>query len=195
MTRDDFRRRADLVRQIPLEVVLTSWDAVRDRCDKSRWQTPRGPLSVTGTKFFSWHHSQGGGGAIDLVMHLGGWDASQAIGWLERHLGHQLAGANPAVGTKTDAPPAACPDSPSASAERAGRTPRFVGRLAKQREHWEAAWQVTGRTACRTRPPTRRSRLSPGTPACSPPGVATRLLHTPACSAPVLTGRRPQGSM
>jgi hypothetical protein len=113
MTRDDFRRRADLVRQIPLEVVLTSWDAVRDRGDKSRWQTPRGPLSVTGTKFFSWHHSQGGGGAIDLVMHLGGWDASQAIGWLERHLGHQVAGSNPNVGTKTDADPAACSDSPS----------------------------------------------------------------------------------
>lgn len=29
MTRDDFRRRADLVREIPLEVVLTSWGAVR----------------------------------------------------------------------------------------------------------------------------------------------------------------------
>jgi len=55
MTRDDFRRRADLVREIPLEVVLTSWGAARDRHDKSQWRTPRGPLSVAGAKFFNWH--------------------------------------------------------------------------------------------------------------------------------------------
>ena len=82
MTRDDFRRRADLVRGIPLEVVMRSWGAVRDRRDKARWHTPRGPLSVTGTKFFNWHDRDGGGGAIDLVMHLGGCDARQAIEWL-----------------------------------------------------------------------------------------------------------------
>ena len=94
MTRDDFRRRADLVREIPLEVVLRSWSAVRDPRDKSRWQTGRGPLSVTGTKFFDWHASHGGGGAIDLVMHLAGWDARQAIDWLWRHCGSQVAGSN-----------------------------------------------------------------------------------------------------
>jgi hypothetical protein len=91
MSRDDFRRQADLVREIPLEVVLTSWGAVRDRQDTSRWRTPRGPLSVTGTKFYNWHTGQGGGGAIDLVMHLGGWDARQAIGWLGRELGGHAA--------------------------------------------------------------------------------------------------------
>ena len=116
MTRDDFRRRADLVREIPLEVVLTSWGAVPDRCDRSRWRTLRGPLSVTGTKFFNWHSCQGGGGAIDLVMHLGGWDARQAIGWLERHPGHHLGGANPTGGASTGAEPAARLDLPSGSA-------------------------------------------------------------------------------
>ena len=105
MTPDDFRRQADLVRAIPLEVVLTSWGAVRDRRDKSQWRTQRGPLSVTGTKFFNWHACHGGGGAIDLVMHLGGWDARQAIDWLWRHLGCHLAGANP-TGTRADADPA-----------------------------------------------------------------------------------------
>lgn len=87
MSRGDFQRRADSVRAIPLEVVLTSWDAVRDLQDRSRWHTPRGPLSVTGGKFYNWHTCQGGGGAIDLVMQLGGWDAGQAISWLERQLG------------------------------------------------------------------------------------------------------------
>jgi len=116
VTRDDFRRLADAVRAIPLEVVLTSWGAVRDRQDKSRWQSPRGPLSVTGTKFFSWHDSQGGGGAIDLVMYLGDWEAGQAIDWLARHLGHPHAAANPTLATRTDAEPASRPDGPSRSA-------------------------------------------------------------------------------
>ena len=91
MSHDDFQRRADCVRAIPLEVVLTSWNAVRDRSDKSRWHTPRGPLSVTGTKFYNWHTCQGGGGAIDLVMHLSGWDARQAIRWLGGQLGGHAA--------------------------------------------------------------------------------------------------------
>jgi hypothetical protein len=108
VNRDDFRRQADLVRAIPLEVVLTSWGAVRDRQDKSRWCTPRGPLSITGSKFFNWHDDHGGGGAIDLVMHLGGWDAGQAVGWLWRHLGpaarHAASTANTSVDGNATSP-------------------------------------------------------------------------------------------
>jgi hypothetical protein len=100
VTTGDFRRRADLVREIPLEVVLRSWDAARDQSDKSRWHTPRGPLSVTGAKFFNWHTSRGGGGAIDLVMHLGGWDARQAIDWLWRNYG-QVAGNHRATSSSS----------------------------------------------------------------------------------------------
>ena len=122
MTRDDFQRQADLVRAIPLEVVLTSWGAVRDRRDKSRWRTPRGPLSVTGAKFFSWRDCHGGGGAIDLVMHLGGWDARQAIGWLWRHLGCHIAGANPTARTRADADPTFSTGSTFSSASSSGRS-------------------------------------------------------------------------
>lgn len=108
MTRDDFRRRADLVREIPLEAVLRSWDAVRDERDKSRWQTQRGPLSVTRGKFFNWHASQGGGGAIDLVMHLSSCSVRQAIEWLWHHYGGgQVTGRNPA--TASDATSALSP--------------------------------------------------------------------------------------
>jgi hypothetical protein len=99
-----------------LEVVLTSWDAVRDRQDKSRWHTLRGPLSVTGTKFFNWHACHGGGGAIDLVMHLGGWDASQAIQWLWRHLGYHVAGASPVAHNGAGAVPASSTRAASQSA-------------------------------------------------------------------------------
>lgn len=82
----DFRRRADAVRSIPPEKVLVAWGAQRDHRDRSQWRTSRGPLSVTGAKFFNWHLDQGGGGAIDLVMHLGQMDVEAAVCWLEQHL-------------------------------------------------------------------------------------------------------------
>jgi hypothetical protein len=53
-------------------------------------------LTVTGVKFFNWHRQQGGGGAIDLVMHLGGWEVGAAVKWLEQHLGSGPAAASPA---------------------------------------------------------------------------------------------------
>jgi hypothetical protein len=65
--------------------VLTCWGASRDRRDKRQWPTTAGPLSVTGSKFINWHHEVGGGGAIDLVMHLGAMDFLQAVVWLETH--------------------------------------------------------------------------------------------------------------
>ena len=94
MTLPDFRRQADAVRSIPLEAVLTHWGAQRDRRDRNQWRTERGPLSVTGAKFFNWHLEEGGGGAIDLVMHLGAMEAAAAIVWLEQHLGRTPAAAS-----------------------------------------------------------------------------------------------------
>jgi hypothetical protein len=93
VTLRDFRRQADAVRSIPLPTVLTYWGAERDRRDRSQWRTGRGPLSVTGAQFFNWHRKEGGGGAIDLVMHLGGWDARTAVQWLGQHLGSAHAAA------------------------------------------------------------------------------------------------------
>ena len=87
MTSRDFRQQADAVRSIPLETVLIRWGAQRDRHDRSRWRTERGPLSITGAKFFNWRLDEGGGGAIDLVMHLGNMDSGAAVQWLERNLG------------------------------------------------------------------------------------------------------------
>jgi hypothetical protein len=132
VTRDDFRRRADLVREIPLEVVLTSWGAVRDRRDKYQWRTPRGPLSVTGIKFFNWHDGHGGGGAIDLVMHLGGWGARQAIEWLWHHCGSsQVASQNPATASdSTSSPQLRLPASSSTNLERVRRYLRQRRRLS-----------------------------------------------------------------
>ena len=87
MNCDDFRRRAAIVRELALETVLIFCGAVRDRHDKSKWHTEQGTVSVTGAKFMNWERSQGGGGAIDLVMHLINVDSGTAVAWLEHHLG------------------------------------------------------------------------------------------------------------
>lgn len=82
----DFRRRAAAVREVPLETVLLLRGAARDRHDRRKWHTEQGPLSVTGPKFINWHRGRGGGGAIDLVMHLAEVDCRSAVEWLEEHV-------------------------------------------------------------------------------------------------------------
>jgi hypothetical protein len=68
-----------------LAAVLRLSGAQPDRWDPHKWHTPQGVLSVTGAKFINWNLGQGGGGAIDLVMHLHGLGFGQALQWLERH--------------------------------------------------------------------------------------------------------------
>jgi hypothetical protein len=118
VTRDNFRQRADAVRSIPLEIVLPHWGGQRDSHDQHRWHTELGPLSITGAKFFNWHLREGGGGAIDLVMHLGDMDASAAIEWLHQHLGAATAISSP-IATRPPAstPSSSCRDHLNASAD------------------------------------------------------------------------------
>lgn len=85
MNFDDFRRRADRVRPVPLESVLELRHAVRDPRDHRKWHTEQGVVSITRQKFTNWHRNIGGGGAIDLVMHLADVDVGTAVAWLERH--------------------------------------------------------------------------------------------------------------
>ena len=75
------------LRSVPLTDVLRRLGAVRDRRDKARWKTDRGTLSVTGMRFFNWHTHAGGGGAIDLAMHLRGVGFKDAVAWLRDAFG------------------------------------------------------------------------------------------------------------
>jgi len=78
------RDRFGPLRQIPLTAVLRACGARPDRYDKAKWHTAEGTLSLTGTKFMNWHRRQGGGGAIDLAMHLNHLAFPAAVRWLER---------------------------------------------------------------------------------------------------------------
>lgn len=90
MRLDEIRDRLHQLRAVPLESVLAATGAQRDLHDKAKWHTPKGAISITGVKFMNWNQGRGGGGAIDLAMHLNGLDFKAAVDWLGRHfpLGH-----------------------------------------------------------------------------------------------------------
>lgn len=87
----DKSRLAEL-REIPLDAVLERFGAQRDPQDPTRnWKTPAGRMTVTGSQFYNHDATQGGGGAIDLVMHLGGFRFKEAIAWLGGNIGREAA--------------------------------------------------------------------------------------------------------
>lgn len=89
--REQIRQRANRLRRLPLPSVLRLWGARPDRHDKKKWHTSRGILSVNGAKFINWNCSAGGGGAIDLVIHLeGNCSFKQALDWLQKHFPDDL---------------------------------------------------------------------------------------------------------
>jgi len=83
----NWRARADRLRALPLSAVLVALEAVRDPHDLAKWRTARGVLSVSGPKFMNWSQGIGGGGAIDLVMHVQQSGFGQALEWLEQRFG------------------------------------------------------------------------------------------------------------
>ena len=91
MTFLEIRDQANRVREIPLEAVLRLSGAKRDPYDKAKWHTAQGILSVTGSKFMNWTRGGGGGGAIDLAIHLNHLDFMAAVAWL----GHHFPSAGP----------------------------------------------------------------------------------------------------
>jgi hypothetical protein len=101
MTFQQRRQLAQHLRAIPLERVLAECGAQRDRDDRRKWHTPAGVLSVTGAKFINWNLGAGGGGAIDLVIHLLHLDFKGAVDWLADH----CSGAMPPPSSMIATPP------------------------------------------------------------------------------------------
>jgi hypothetical protein len=82
MTFQEIRDRTNCVRCIPLQAVLLETGAKQDRYDNAKWHTVQGAISCTGMKFMNWHQNTGGGGAIDLAMHLNNLGFKAAVEWL-----------------------------------------------------------------------------------------------------------------
>jgi len=89
------QERVDRLRAVPLPSVLRLCGALPDPSDPHKWHTDQGTLSITGTKFMNWTQGVGGGGSIDLILHLRGGGFQAAIQWLERHFSGSLSAPDP----------------------------------------------------------------------------------------------------
>ena len=78
---------ANKVRDIPLEQVVYELGLDPDPKDKHKWKHENHIINITGSKFYDLQHITGGGGAIDLVMHVNQCDFKQAVAWLNDRLG------------------------------------------------------------------------------------------------------------
>ena len=130
MSFEPHRRRVDDLRRLPLPQVLRATGAEADRHDPAKWHTAHGVFSVNGTKFFNWNQGRGGGGAIDLAMHLNACDFTAAVQWLLSACGHAQAGT-PRCGA-APAPPQDAPSSqplltlPTPAAAHLDRVQRYL---------------------------------------------------------------------
>ncbi len=95
---------AQQVRDLPLETVAERLGLERDRYDHHKWRSPGHVISITGQKFYDHLHLTGGGGAIDLVMHLQQQSYREAVSW--------LYGQAPPV-PRTQVPPRPAPQPPT----------------------------------------------------------------------------------
>src|SRR3974377_983141 len=85
MTFQEIRNQANRRRGIPLEQILLLTGAKRDRYDRAKWHTGKGPISCTATKFMNWNQGIGGGGAINLALHPNDVWFRAGVAWLCDH--------------------------------------------------------------------------------------------------------------
>ncbi len=78
---------ADKVRDFPLEKVAYELGLNPDPKDQHKWQSEQHIINITGSRFYDWKELKGGGGAIDLVMHVNECDFKQSVAWLNDRFG------------------------------------------------------------------------------------------------------------
>jgi len=79
-------------RAADLREVIGTLGGQPDRHDKQKWEMANGDhISVRGQKWFNHDRQMGGGGAIDLVKHVAGYDFTVAVAWLAHESGPLVA--------------------------------------------------------------------------------------------------------
>lgn len=96
------RANAVQLRRIDLKAVLERFGATLDPKDKNNWRASTGRITLTDTKFFNHDTSSGGGGAIDLVIHLNETDYRGAVQWLANEFGVGAVVSQVATDAKKD---------------------------------------------------------------------------------------------
>lgn len=67
------------IRNLDLEAVAVSLGLQKDRRDKNKWKDAGHTISINDGKFMDWLADKGGGGAIDLVMHVRKVEFKEAV--------------------------------------------------------------------------------------------------------------------
>jgi Toprim-like/Protein of unknown function (DUF3991)/MutS domain I len=80
--RTQLREQVDRVRDSELTEIAARLGLEQDRHDPHKWRNEHHTISITEQKFKDWTTDVGGGGAIDLVMHVQKVDFRTAVEWL-----------------------------------------------------------------------------------------------------------------
>ena len=89
--RAQMQQQADRLRALDLALVLEAAGLKRDQADKRQWLGEAHRISIEGPKWYDHDQSAGGGGAIDLAMHLTGSQYRDAVAWLASVAGDSSA--------------------------------------------------------------------------------------------------------
>ncbi len=84
-----WKQQADQLRDLPLEDV--AWHLGLDKADKgeNRWKGLGQVININGSKWYDFTAEKGGGGAIDLVMHVAGCNFRSSLAWLCDRFGEE----------------------------------------------------------------------------------------------------------
>jgi len=89
--REDYKALAAQLRAIDLPSVIERLGSQVDRHNAHKWHVNGEHISITGERFYNHDRQQGGGGAIDLVMHAAGYDYRAAVAYLRDTHGTEAA--------------------------------------------------------------------------------------------------------
>jgi murein DD-endopeptidase MepM/ murein hydrolase activator NlpD len=87
-TNSKLKTQADQLRDLPLSDVAWHLGLDKDK-DKNRWKGHNHNINIDGCKFYDFSTSRGGGGSIDLVMHVRQCPYKEALAWLNERFGSE----------------------------------------------------------------------------------------------------------
>ena len=87
----DYKALVAQARQLDLRDTIQTLGGVQDRYDTHKWRVNDEHISINGERFYNHDRQSGGGGSIDLVMHVAGYTFKQAVAYLNHEAGPELA--------------------------------------------------------------------------------------------------------
>ncbi len=87
----DYKALVAQARQLDPRDTMQTLGGVQDRYDTHKWRVNDEHISINGERFYNHDQQKGGGGSIDLVMHVTGYNFTQAVAYLNHEAGPELA--------------------------------------------------------------------------------------------------------